>query len=153
MLRECRPPARAPRRSWLARRSTMATSTPTNANSPASISPVGPAPTIKTATSRIVIKRLPSFTMVDFSPPRVPIDEMSTRALLTGFHKAANRGFAILELLWFGPTSRLEDRSVKPIVSSHERCPFAPPPALAEEAHVGVGAPLGDCRLVRRLIH
>ena len=51
MVRECRPPAREPGRSWLARRSTMATSTPANANSPASISPVGPPPAITTACS------------------------------------------------------------------------------------------------------
>ena len=44
MVRECRPPAREPASSWLARRSTMATSTPASANSPASISPVGPRP-------------------------------------------------------------------------------------------------------------
>src|SRR2546421_4460225 len=51
MVRECRPPAREPARSWLARRSTMATSTPASANSPANISPVGPAPAIATACS------------------------------------------------------------------------------------------------------
>ena len=51
MVRECRPPAREPGRSWLARRSTMATSTPANASSPASISPVGPPPAITTACS------------------------------------------------------------------------------------------------------
>ncbi len=54
MVRECRPPAREPTRSWLARRSTMATSTPANANSPANISPVGPPPAITTACSVIV---------------------------------------------------------------------------------------------------
>src|SRR5882672_6777058 len=53
MVRECRPPAREPARSWLARRSTTATSTPANANSPASISPVGPPPAITTACSVI----------------------------------------------------------------------------------------------------
>src|SRR5882757_6821535 len=53
MVRECRPPAREPARSWLGRRSTMATSTPANANSPANISPVGPAPAITTACSVI----------------------------------------------------------------------------------------------------
>jgi hypothetical protein len=53
MVRECRPPAREPVRSWLARRSTMATSTFANANSPASISPVGPPPAITTACSVI----------------------------------------------------------------------------------------------------
>src|SRR5437588_2159802 len=51
MVRECRPPAREPGRSWLARRSTMATSTPANANSPANISPVGPPPATTTACS------------------------------------------------------------------------------------------------------
>ena len=51
MVRECRPPAREPTRFWLARRSTMATSTLANANSAASISPVGPPPAITTACS------------------------------------------------------------------------------------------------------
>jgi hypothetical protein len=45
----CKPPAREPIRSWLARRSTIATSTPANASSPANISPVGPPPAITTA--------------------------------------------------------------------------------------------------------
>src|ERR1700733_4297954 len=54
MVRELRPPAREPASSWLGRRSTMATSTPANANSPASIRPVGPAPVITTACSFIV---------------------------------------------------------------------------------------------------
>src|SRR6266852_3476688 len=53
MVRECRPPAREPVRSWLARRSTMATSTPANASSPANISPVGPPPATTTACSAI----------------------------------------------------------------------------------------------------
>src|SRR5918993_5432051 len=57
MVRECRPPAREPARSWLARRSTMATSTPANANSPANISPVGPPPAITTACSVIATLR------------------------------------------------------------------------------------------------
>jgi hypothetical protein len=39
----------------------------------------------------MVIKPLPSF--------RVPTEEMSTRVFPKGFHKAANRSFAILELL------------------------------------------------------
>jgi hypothetical protein len=42
---------------------------------------------------------LPSFAII-------PTEEMSTR-VLKGFHKAANRSFAILELLWFGPISML----------------------------------------------
>ena len=49
MVRACSPPAREPARSWLLRRSTMATSIPASANSPASISPVGPPPAITTA--------------------------------------------------------------------------------------------------------
>src|SRR5438094_9967726 len=49
IVRECRPPAREPASSWPARRSTMATSTPAKANSPANISPVGPPPAIATA--------------------------------------------------------------------------------------------------------
>src|SRR5437763_14648 len=48
MVRECRPREREPVRSWLARRSTMATSTPARASSPASISPVGPPPAMTT---------------------------------------------------------------------------------------------------------
>ena len=51
MVRECRPPAREPGRSWLARRSTMATSTPAN------ISPVGPPPAITIACPVISILR------------------------------------------------------------------------------------------------
>src|SRR5918992_4351061 len=57
MVRECRPPAREPGRSWLERRSTIATSTPANANSPANISPVGPPPAITTACSVIATLR------------------------------------------------------------------------------------------------
>ena len=44
-------------RSWLGRRSTMATSTPASASSPASISPVGPPPAITTACSVIRASR------------------------------------------------------------------------------------------------
>jgi hypothetical protein len=42
-------------------------------------------------------------------PARVPTEEMSTRVFPKGFHKAANRSFAILELLWFGPIPRSSD--------------------------------------------
>src|SRR5262245_16274606 len=49
MVRECRPPAREPARSWFGRLSTMATSTFANASSPANIRPVGPPPAITTA--------------------------------------------------------------------------------------------------------
>src|SRR5437868_445941 len=51
MVRDCRPREREPTRSWLARRSTIATSTPASASSPASIIPVGPPPAITTACS------------------------------------------------------------------------------------------------------
>src|SRR5437762_9091219 len=57
MVRELRPPAREPGRSWLARRSTMATSMPANASSAASISPVRPPPAITTACSVIATLR------------------------------------------------------------------------------------------------
>src|SRR5687768_15645773 len=57
MVRACSPPEREPASSWPARRSTMATSTPANANSPASISPVGPPPAITTACSVIATLR------------------------------------------------------------------------------------------------
>src|SRR5687768_6638104 len=53
IVRAYRPPARELSTSWLARRSTMATSTLANASSPASISPVGPPPAITTACSAI----------------------------------------------------------------------------------------------------
>src|SRR6266508_2069718 len=65
MVRECRPPAREPMRSWLARRSTMATSTPANASSPANISPVGPPPATTTACSAI---RHPHYRAFWFPP-------------------------------------------------------------------------------------
>ena len=48
IVRECRPPARELSTSWPARRSTIATSTPASASSPANISPVGPPPAITT---------------------------------------------------------------------------------------------------------
>jgi hypothetical protein len=76
MVRACRPPAREPVRSWLGRRSTMATSTPANANSPANISPVGPPPAITTACSVIVTLRSASRrsrpTHHNPRPPRSP---------------------------------------------------------------------------------
>src|SRR5690242_5778429 len=51
MVRACRPPAREPSRSWLARRSAIATAAPASASSPASIIPAGPPPAITTAWS------------------------------------------------------------------------------------------------------
>ena len=77
MVRECRPPAREPTRSWLARRSTIATSTPANASSPANISPVGPPPAITTACSVIATLRSASRRSrpahhIPWPPRRVP---------------------------------------------------------------------------------
>ena len=66
MVRACSPPAREPATSWVVRRSTMATSTPANANSPANISPVGPPPAITTAW--LVIATLGNNTLI--SRPR-----------------------------------------------------------------------------------
>src|SRR3989442_10311857 len=65
MVRECRPREREPVRSWLARRSTMATSTPASASSPANISPVGPPPATTTSWSAI---RHPHFLRFWFQP-------------------------------------------------------------------------------------
>jgi hypothetical protein len=47
----------------------------------------------------MVIKPLPSFEMAGLQPARVPTEEMNTRVFLSGFHKAANRRLAILELI------------------------------------------------------
>ena len=68
MVRECRPPEREPSSSWLARRSTIATSIPASANSPASIIPVGPPPAITTACSAI---RHPSFFRTFWFGPEI----------------------------------------------------------------------------------
>src|SRR5512132_2790374 len=78
MVRECRPPAREPGRSWVARRSTIATSTPANANSPPSISPVGPPPAITTACSVIVaLRRASSDELLGLFDERGPLVEMA----------------------------------------------------------------------------
>src|SRR5579859_1975525 len=55
MVRACNPPARDPARSWFRRRSTIATSTPANASSPANIRPVGPPPAITTACVSMIL--------------------------------------------------------------------------------------------------
>ena len=65
MVREWSPPAREPGRSWLARRSTIATSTPANANSPANISPVGPPPAYH-------------HRMFGHTPPPIPVRLLSS---------------------------------------------------------------------------
>src|SRR5215831_16747629 len=76
MVRTCSPPARKPATSWVSRRSTMATSTRANANSPANINPVGPPPATTTACS--IIAALPSglrrslSTHHNSQPPRSP---------------------------------------------------------------------------------
>jgi hypothetical protein len=69
MVRECRPPEREPSTSWLARRSTIATSTPANASSPANISPVGPPPAITTARSLITACIVSTSEVLAGSPP------------------------------------------------------------------------------------
>src|SRR5262245_52828463 len=56
----CSPPARKPARSWLSRRSTMATSTRANASSAANISPVGPPPTMTTSCSIMAAPHAPA---------------------------------------------------------------------------------------------
>src|SRR5260221_6873889 len=81
MVRECRPPAREPARSWLARRSTIATSTPANANSPASISPVGPPPAITTACLVMATLLLVSPLQVPATASPVPPSVRRTRAI------------------------------------------------------------------------
>ena len=93
MVRESRPPARDPGRAWLARRSTMATSTPANASSPASISPVGPPPAITTACWVIATRRPASHRSrpahhipprrVPATAPRVPSSVRRPRATRT----------------------------------------------------------------------
>ena len=57
MVRECRPPERELSISWVARRSTIATSTPASASSAPNIIPVGPPPAITTAWSVIAEPR------------------------------------------------------------------------------------------------
>src|ERR687898_3324391 len=104
MVRECRPPAREPARSWLARRSTMATSTSANANSPASISPVGPPPAITTACSVIATLRPASHRAsrtIDGSPePAVEIERRRQHVEVT---RRADRGRGVDERLYGDP--------------------------------------------------
>jgi hypothetical protein len=87
MVRECRPPAREPARSWLGRRSTMATSTPANANSPANISPVGPPPAITTAW--FIIASLQSFPQPRSTRPRAT----GTSTTIRSFRGSVGSGF------------------------------------------------------------
>src|SRR5438105_5453589 len=93
MVRECRPPEREPMTSWLARRSTMATSTPANANSPDNISPVGPPPAITTAWSVIATLRpgeLPRW------PPHGGDDGTVTRKRELPESLEANAGISVI---------------------------------------------------------
>jgi hypothetical protein len=71
IVRECSPPERVLSICCPARRSTIATSIPASANSPASISPAGPPPAITTACSVIATLRL-LFPKPTFRP--VPAD-------------------------------------------------------------------------------
>jgi len=77
---------------------------------------------------------VPSFAMA-LQPARVPTEEMSTRMLLKGFHKAANRSFAILELRWFGPISMSGGVNVC-LVSVRPLSPALPPRSGVEKAAV-----------------
>ena len=74
-----RPPA-SRSSSSVARRSTIATSTPANASSPASISPVGPAPAITTACPVIaaIMRHRPGLAA---SPPALDILELGRKGL------------------------------------------------------------------------
>ena len=104
--RECSPPAREPARYWLARRSTIATSIPANANSPANISPVGPPPAITTACSGIrhspfrgsgFGRRFCNTTRVLRQPPSAPYNEDGKECVLLLPSSAANRGERVLD--------------------------------------------------------
>src|SRR3954451_17971312 len=109
MVRECRPPAREPTRSWLARRSTTATSTRANANSPANISPVGPPPTITTACSVIATLRSRQ------GPTRPHVARMSTTA-----HAFRDPGF------WLQPVALPDEPGLaaSPLGAPYERGGF-----------------------------
>ena len=85
MVRECRPPAREPSSSWLARRSTMTTSIPASASSPASISPVGPPPAITTACSVIAVMVSTIRSLAASPLPRVT--SSGWREMGTGGHR------------------------------------------------------------------
>ena len=95
MVRECRPPAREPARSWLARRSTMATSTPANANSPANISPVGPPPAITTACSVIATLRSAPAAVDTASSSRSPAARTPLRAECPQLHRESHHRFDV----------------------------------------------------------
>lgn len=105
MVRACKPPAHDPMRSWLVRRSTMATSTPAtstpaNDSSPANISPVGPPPAITTACHSAPPTRGISATPGTGVPARLirpqrrshvapPIPELQASAMRTLRHHPA----------------------------------------------------------------
>src|SRR3954454_17686054 len=80
----------------------MATSTPARANSPANIRPVGPAPTIKTSATGMVLPPPPFATA--FSRPR-PHRRDEHAHVSEGHKLRANRSCAILELPYFGSIS------------------------------------------------
>src|SRR5438094_93583 len=104
MVRECRPREREPVRSWLARRSTMATSTPASASSPANISPVGPPPATTTAWSAI---RHPPFPQVLVSA--------GNYAALPGSCRQPLGDRAVVQLLPYQEDVRAHGRVVDPV--------------------------------------
>ena len=137
MVRACRPPAREPARSWLARRSTMATSTPASANSPASISPVGPPPAITTACSAIHHPRPRSYWFSSRSSSgtsrravgRVPDHHRTCRDVLR--HDRAGADECLLADL----DRRTEDRAAADACAAADGRARASPKALLRATH------------------
>ena len=55
----------------------------------------------------MIIILLSSFATTGFRPLVAPLEETSRRMFRKRFHRTAHRSFAILELRWFGPMSKL----------------------------------------------
>src|SRR5215217_5341188 len=122
MVRECRPPARKPVRSWLARRSTMATSTFANASSPANISPVGPPPAITTACSVIAALRPASCR----SPPAHHIPRPPRRPCRTARRPTRPRAWAGPPPTAASPRSPADAPAGRPAPAARRHGPAAP---------------------------
>ena len=99
MVRESRPPAREPARSWLGApfdngdvdpRQRQLTRQHQAGRTSSGDQDIGIPHGHQTA---------PVVRNGGLPPARVPTEEMSTRVFLKGFHKAANRSLAILELI------------------------------------------------------
>jgi hypothetical protein len=110
MVRECRPPAREPARSWLDARQCQLTRQHQAGRARAHDQDIGIRHGHQTA---------PVVRNGGFQPARVPTEEMSTRMFLLSLIKLrANRGPAILELLHFGPISKVDNLHIHS-VSTH----------------------------------